>query len=116
MTEKFEEWAILELMGHRRLAGKVSEAVIFGGSLLRIDIPGNDNTWQATQYYSVQSIYCITPVAEDIARAMAKQLRPEPVHRWEIKDLALPVPGDSDRQLSPDGWPLERREDDDVPF
>ena len=42
MTENantFEGWAILELMGHRRLAGKLSEAIIGGASFIRIDVP-----------------------------------------------------------------------------
>lgn len=35
----FEGWAILELMGHRRLAGYVSECEVAGTKLLRIDVP-----------------------------------------------------------------------------
>ncbi len=35
----FETWAILELMGHRRLAGFVTEQEIGGANLLRIDVP-----------------------------------------------------------------------------
>jgi len=52
----FKEWAILELMGHRRLAGLVSEQQIGGASFIRIDIPGKDgpllSEFQATQFYS----------------------------------------------------------------
>lgn len=37
MTEatqtKFKEWAVLELFGHRKLAGLVSEAEIAGGGV-----------------------------------------------------------------------------------
>jgi hypothetical protein len=29
-TAKFEEWAIIELFGHTRIAGKVTEATIAG--------------------------------------------------------------------------------------
>lgn len=35
----FEGWAILELMGHRRLGGHVSEATVAGAGFLRIDVP-----------------------------------------------------------------------------
>ena len=34
----FDEWAILELMGHRRLAGKVTEQEIGGANMIRIDV------------------------------------------------------------------------------
>lgn len=40
----FEGWAILELMGHRRLGGYVSQAEMFGTAMLRIDVPGPDET------------------------------------------------------------------------
>jgi hypothetical protein len=89
MEDKFDMWSILELMGHRRLAGKVCDAVIGGGAFLRIDIPGEDDKW-TTQYYSPGAVYCITPTTEEIARTVAKQSQPEPVHRWEIPQLAQP--------------------------
>jgi hypothetical protein len=38
----FEGWVILELMGHRRLAGYLSEQQIGGASFLRIDVPSSD--------------------------------------------------------------------------
>lgn len=38
----FEGWAILELMGHRRLGGYVSEATVAGAGFLRIDVPGDE--------------------------------------------------------------------------
>lgn len=41
MTEPtaFEGWAIVELMGHRRLAGYVRQAEQFGVAMLRLDVP-----------------------------------------------------------------------------
>ena len=83
METQFDEWAILELMGHRRLAGKVTDAVIGGGAFLRIDVPGDDGKF-STQYYSPGSVYCITPTSEEVARAVAKQSQPAPVQRWEL--------------------------------
>lgn len=35
----FEGWVILELMGHRRLAGHLQEKQIGGASFLRLDVP-----------------------------------------------------------------------------
>jgi len=90
MEPTFEEWAILELMGHRRLAGKVTDAVIGGGAFLRIDVPGENGKY-STQYYSPGSVYCITPTTEEIARTVAKQSQPSPVHRWEFPQLVQPI-------------------------
>ena len=77
-----DEWVILELMGHRRIAGRVTDVVIGGAYFIRIDIPG-EHGHQMTQYYSPGAIYCITPTSEKIARAFAIQSEP-PVYRWEL--------------------------------
>jgi hypothetical protein len=83
----FKEWAILELMGHRRLGGYIQEATIGGTSFVRVDIPGADGQTVATQFYSPQSVYCITPVSEEVARAVAAASEVAPVHRWELPQL-----------------------------
>lgn len=81
----FEGWAVLELMGHRRLGGYVQEATVAGAGFLRIDVPGGgDAPAEATQFYSPSSVYCLTPVTEAMARAVAGRNRPQPVQRWEL--------------------------------
>lgn len=87
----FEGWAILELMGHRKLAGMLSEQEIAGGAFLRIDIPGADGQPAATQFYAPAAVYAITPTTEEIARAVAAYHQPTPVTRWELPALA-PMP------------------------
>lgn len=82
-------WAILELMGHVRLAGRISEETRFGVALGRIDIPKDDPAGVVftTQYFSGSSIYRLTPTTEAIARSIAKANQPAPVHRWELPQL-----------------------------
>lgn len=41
--DKFDSWAILELMGHVRLAGRVSETMIAGAPMLRLDVPATED-------------------------------------------------------------------------
>ncbi len=76
-------WAILELMGHIRLAGYVTEEERFGSTVGRIDIPGPDGK-SVTQYFGGGSIYRLTPTTEEIARAVAERGSPAPVSRWEL--------------------------------
>ncbi len=97
-NEKFETWAILELMGHRRLAGKVTETNIAGGAFLRIDIPSKDSK-MTTQYYSPASIYCITPTTEEIARTIAINNQPEPAYKWEFPQLVKAHDSDLDNDF-----------------
>jgi hypothetical protein len=35
----FDQWCIVELFGHTKIAGKVSEAQIGGQSFIRVDVP-----------------------------------------------------------------------------
>lgn len=89
MSEKdaFEGWAILELMGHRKLAGYVKQEEIAGSGFLRIDVPGEGDGAIATQFYSPSAVYCLTPTTEDMARKVAAGCRPQPVQRWELPAL-----------------------------
>jgi hypothetical protein len=40
--EQFEAWGLLELFGHQRLAGKLTEQTIGGVHFIRIDVPPVD--------------------------------------------------------------------------
>lgn len=83
----YSGWAMLELMGHRQRIGYVREIEMFGGKLLRIDIPteGGD----VTEFYGASSIYSLRPVSEEIARDSAKRYGdPRPVRPVEYREGA----------------------------
>lgn len=85
-VERFSQWCILELMGHRRLAGLVTECQIAGHGFLRLDVPGeSEDTWSVSQFYSPSSVYCMTPTTEQVGRSLATRNRPEPATRWELE-------------------------------
>ena len=116
MADTMEIWAVLELMGHVKLAGKVTEEERFGSKMGRIDIPGpvrcacdgtggmNDIrncpecsgsgqvTGFTTQYFGGSSIYRMTPVSEEVARAVAANDKPAPISPWELPRNLLPAP------------------------
>lgn len=81
---QFEEWMVLELFGHQRIAGKVTEATIAGGAFLRVDVPDEKGGILWTRYYGPSAIYSMSPVSEEIARAMARQVATPPVTRYEL--------------------------------
>ena len=84
-SQDFDEWAVLEIMGHNRFAGRVMEQSIGGSSFVRIDVPAVGDRQPFTKIFGAGSIYCITPVTEDVARRIALNLTPEPVNRFELK-------------------------------
>ena len=87
-TETFDQWAIVELMGHRKLAGRVSEQIIAGTPLLRIDVPDTPGVPGFTTYYGAAVIYSLTPTAEQICIAYATAHRERPIQAYELKQLA----------------------------
>ena len=99
--EQFEGWVILELMGHRRLAGYLTEQQLGGTSFLRLDVfVGEAKEAMATQFYSASAVYCITPTTEAIARRLAEDAQPAPVTPWELQTRkALPSGSDDQDDL-----------------
>lgn len=87
----FEGWCIIEQMGHKRMAGHVSEQVIGGHSFIRVDIPGPDGQPAATQFITGQTIYAITPCTEELARKVSANCQPQPVTEWDIRRPSLPA-------------------------
>jgi hypothetical protein len=84
--ETFEGWCIIELMGHRKLGGHVREQEIAGHGFIRLDVPDGDKN--ITQLYSPKSVYCISPVSEELARAYAAKCKPEPITPYELRQCA----------------------------
>lgn len=93
MAAAFESWAIVELMGHRKLAGFVSEVSMFGVVLLKIDVPCDP---PVTQYYGGASIFSLTPTTEELARAAAQASRPTPISRYELPRSSRRTDDESD--------------------
>lgn len=85
-TAALPEWAIVEIMGHRRHGGRISEVSHFGATLLRIDVPGEGEEVIATHFYGGAAIFSITPTDEDTARRVAAFERPRPVARLSYRD------------------------------
>ena len=97
----FEQWALVELFGHSRIAGFLTEQTIGGCSFIRVDVPAVDDAPAFTKLYGQGAIYGISFVAEEIARAAAKSYRIRPVSIYEIPELRqLRLP---DASGKPDG-------------
>jgi hypothetical protein len=90
VVQVFEEYCILELMGHGRAAGLVKEVNIAGQGFLRIDVPDADGNTQVTQFLNPTSIYRMTPVEKAIAVEIVSRLHNPPVQRYELRRLMPP--------------------------
>ena len=102
-------WAIVELMGHRKLAGLVSEEIRFGAPMCRIDVPAIGEVAAFTQYYGGQAIFSMTPVSEQVARGVAAKLQARAVSVYDLKA----VTGDPQSRLEFRGGGSDDDHDDD---
>jgi hypothetical protein len=101
LAERLDCYALVDLMGHQRIAGHVSEATIAGGAFIRVDVPAVGEDVAHTRYFGPSAIYSISPVSEEVARAMAASLRQRPVQPYELPQLKAPE--------GADGQPVDRR-------
>ena len=83
----FEGFAILELMGHRVRGGYVKDVEMFGGKMLRIDIPIEKGK-TITEFYGCSAVYALRPCSEEIVMDHIKHsydADPRPVRPIEYK-------------------------------
>jgi hypothetical protein len=76
--------AVVEIMGHKRYAGFVSEQVLGGASFGRVDVPAQGERAAFSKLFGAASIYCITPVSEDAANIAASKLDEQPLTEWDL--------------------------------
>lgn len=108
-TTKFQNcWAIVELMGHARFAGYCSEESMFGGAMLRIDVPETDDQVAFTKYYSHGAIYAFTPCTEETAQRAARAFAARPPHFYDA-----PLPRIAAAHAASEG-PSRDDDDDDL--
>jgi hypothetical protein len=97
----FNEWCLVELFGHQKIVGKVTEATLAGGTFLRVDVPPFDGDPGFTRFFGPSAIYSINPIAEDVARGLMERYRNEPVSRYELPQI---------EDKSDDGYPHENED------
>ena len=78
MEEQTSQWAIVELFGHKTMAGRITkDTSLF--PLLRIDVPATIKYPEFTAEYGPGAIYGITYVSEEIARKVAQSISVNPI-------------------------------------
>jgi hypothetical protein len=119
-TAALDCWAIVEMFGHQRVAGRVKTENFGAACLLRIDVPEVEKQTSGaydydtgkyapgqrvrvaafTKYLGLGAIYALNPVTEELARAAAADIGVEPVRAFgleSVQRLAKALPqGDGD--------------------
>lgn len=104
-TKGFESWGIVEVMGHSRYAGFISESSIGGAAFIRVDVPETKGeSWHDpcpafTKFLGSSSIFAITPTTEDLARRAAEKFGSRPITVVDLTPVparSLPPPSEDD--------------------
>jgi hypothetical protein len=64
MPEFTNQPAIVELMGHQVIAGRVTEEEHVGTKMLRVDVPEVNGHSAFTKFFGGSAVYAITPTNE----------------------------------------------------
>lgn len=80
-----EMWGIVNLMGHSRVAGRLSEYTL-GGTFLRVDVPAVNGNPEMTFLYGMNAIFGVSIVDKEIAEEVARQIDVSPVNPYGMKD------------------------------
>jgi hypothetical protein len=91
----FREWCVVELFGHQRCVGLVTETQIAGAKFVRIEALAKDGV-ATTRYYGPSAIYCLTPCSEQVARAYAETHGTNPINRFDFARLTATPEEDDD--------------------
>ena len=75
----FDNFCIVELFGHQKIAGRVTEQTIGGQPFVRVDVPQTKRHPAFTRMFGNGAIYSITPVDSETAHLAAENLYTEPV-------------------------------------
>lgn len=116
MTEKFEAYALVELFGHQRMAGKVTEQSIGGASFIRIDVPETSKQPGFTRILNPSSIYAINPITLEAMTGMAENLNKAPIQAYDIREVVakmkkqLEAPPQEEEE--PEDWTGLRHDED----
>lgn len=80
-STELKSWALVELFGHQRIVGFLSQQAFGTGVLFRVDVPDLLKEQEGsltklivregfTRYFGLSAIYSITPVTEDVVRKL----------------------------------------------
>jgi hypothetical protein len=86
-SEKLELFAIVELFGHQKMAGKVTEHTVGFATFIRIDVPETKQQPSFTRLVNPSAVYAINPVTEEVMLYMAEDFHQKPIESWDLREM-----------------------------
>lgn len=126
-------WAVVELFGHAKIAGAVSEQTFGGAAMVRVDVPAvtvQETRWvdapeggskrvqseraiaAHTRSFGPGAIYSINWCDEPTARLAAQSIQHEPMSPYSVREALRNMPPEHQARLLPAAPDDLFREDD----
>jgi len=99
-AEEINSWALLELFGHSKVAGRLTSRKLGTEIMFQVDVPRGEKEFSHTELYSPKAVFAIKPTTEDWCRRWATYASSE-----MMRDILPYVP--ANRQLN--GPPASER-------
>jgi len=110
-----KQWAIVEVMGHGRVAGAISQQVFGGANLVRVDVPAvtiDETTWRNggdattsrvipahSRSLGAAAIYSINWCDELAATVAAQSIKHEPISPYSLQRALAAMPVNEQNRL-----------------
>lgn len=78
---------VLELFGHQRIAGYVSEHTFGGATFVRVDVPEVGSTPAFTKMFHPNAVYAFNPVDEETMMFVAEQCSVRPLTVFDMSEM-----------------------------
>ena len=79
---------VVELFGHNKIAGMVSEYTFAGATFVRIDVPETAMSGAFSRMFHPNAVYCFNPVTEEVMLSMAAKYTQLPITPFDIQAAA----------------------------
>lgn len=86
-NEKFDIYALVELFGHSRIAGRVTERNFGGSTFLQVDVPETKKNPSFSRFLNPSAVYAINPVDEVTMKNLAESIQSQPIQSWDINSF-----------------------------
>lgn len=88
MTDKKLEFpCLVELFGHNRISGMISEHALGNSVMIRIDVPETNQNPAFTKFVNPSSVYALNPIAEEMMHQMAEEIKAKPIQFYDLQDV-----------------------------
>ncbi len=112
-----DTWAVVELFGHTRVAGKISNVSIAGCGFIRVQVPAHKNVPAYTRDIAPKAVYALNPCDEAAVMSALGHCSESPVVELCASDIYKRIREEMKTREAVPQLDCSNREDDvDVDF